>query len=66
MVISNGLMAGFVGLAVALAGSLAIGDQPEKCVLVQPKDTGEALVNPGMGWTLHYYSNYIENYETPR
>ncbi len=62
MVIPNGSMANFVGLAVFLAGSLAIGDQSEKCVLVQPKDTGEALVNPGMGWTLHYYSNYIENY----
>ena len=29
---------------------------------VQFKDTGEALVNPGMGWTLHYYSNIITNY----
>ena len=62
MVLSNGLMASFLGLAVSLAGSLVIGEQPEQRVLVQPKDTGEALVNPGMGWTLHYYSNYIENY----
>lgn len=31
-------------------------------VLVRPEDTGEALVNPGMGWTLHFYSNFIENY----
>src|SRR5208282_410820 len=29
---------------------------------VQPQDTGQALVNPGMGWTLHFYSNSIENY----
>lgn len=30
--------------------------------VVRPKDTGEALVNPGMGWTLHFYSNLIKNY----
>lgn len=29
---------------------------------VRPPDTGEALINPGMGWTLHFYSNFIENY----
>ena len=28
----------------------------------QPQDNGQALVNPGMGWTLHFYSNVIENY----
>ncbi len=32
------------------------------CVVVRPADTGAALVNPGMGWTLHFYSNYIEHY----
>lgn len=31
-------------------------------VRIQPPDTGEALVNPDMGWTLHFYSNFIENY----
>ncbi len=31
-------------------------------VRLQPPDTGAALVNPGMGWTLHFYSNFIENY----
>lgn len=34
----------------------------EKRIVVHPKDTGEALVNPGMGWTMHFYSNLIENY----
>lgn len=29
---------------------------------VQPEDTGEALVNPGMGWTMQFYSNVPENY----
>jgi len=31
-------------------------------VEVHPKDTGEALINPDMGWTLHYYSNSLVNY----
>jgi hypothetical protein len=31
-------------------------------VTVRPADTGQALVNPGMGWTLHFYSNIIQNY----
>jgi Domain of unknown function (DUF4832)/Beta-galactosidase len=31
-------------------------------VIVRPVDHGGALVNPGMGWTLHFYSNFIENY----
>lgn len=49
-------------LLLAAAGnpvaSLAAADR----VVVRPPDTGEALVNPGMGWTLHFYSNFIENY----
>jgi hypothetical protein len=35
--------------------------QPEM-VTVTPADTGVALDNPGMGWTLHYYSNVPTNY----
>ena len=31
-------------------------------VTVTPRDTGEALVNPGMGWTMHFYSNVARNY----
>ncbi len=30
--------------------------------VVRPADTGVALVNPGMGWTMMYYSNVITNY----
>lgn len=31
-------------------------------MVIKPVDDGRALVNPGMGWTLHFYSNFIENY----
>jgi hypothetical protein len=29
---------------------------------VRPEDTGEALINPGMGFTMHDYSNVTRNY----
>jgi hypothetical protein len=32
------------------------------CVTVRPEDNGKALVNPDMGWTMHFYSNIPENY----
>jgi hypothetical protein len=51
--------------AAALAGWLSSGSllfAGATMTVVRPEDTGEALVNPGMGWTLHFYSNYIENY----
>ena len=47
-----------LGGAVGAQGAVAEGGR----VVVRPADTGEALVNPGMGWTLHFYSNFIENY----
>ncbi len=31
-------------------------------VYAAPTDHGRALINPYMGWTLHYYSDLIENY----
>ncbi len=31
-------------------------------VTVAPRDTGQALINPGMGWTMHFYSNVPRNY----
>ena len=31
-------------------------------ITIRPLDTGEALVNPDMGWTMHFYSNIPENY----
>lgn len=50
-------MGAFVFLLVA--GSATAQDG---WVTVQPRDTGEALVNPGMGWVLHYYDNIPQNY----
>ncbi|MBN1441788.1 MAG: DUF4832 domain-containing protein [Planctomycetes bacterium] len=39
------------------------GVKVEKGVCIaRPRDTGEALVNPMMGWTFHHYSNIIANY----
>jgi len=34
----------------------------EEVVAVRTADTGGALVNPGMGWTMHFYSNVPSNY----
>lgn len=31
-------------------------------VVIQPKDTGLPLVNPGMGWQFHHYDNNILRY----
>ncbi len=31
-------------------------------VTTRPADTGAALVNPAMGWTMHFYSNVPANY----
>jgi hypothetical protein len=42
--------------------SRAAADEVGQPITVRPQDNGQALVNPGMGWTLHFYSNVIENY----
>ncbi len=47
-------------LAVMLAGGASAADAGR--VVVRPQDEGGALINPGMGWTLHFYSNLIANY----
>ncbi len=36
--------------------------QDAKRVVIEPRDNGQALVNPDMGWTMHFYSNIIANY----
>ena len=30
--------------------------------IAEPVDHGRALINPQMGWTMHFYSNIITNY----
>ncbi|MDR3196598.1 MAG: DUF4832 domain-containing protein [Planctomycetaceae bacterium] len=30
--------------------------------VVRPSDNGEVLLNPGMGWTMHFYSNGVSIY----
>jgi len=44
---------------VFLLSSVLNGSQVQ---IVQPVDNGKALVNPQMGWTMHFYSNMIKNY----
>ena len=46
--------------AILVVGSSAGASQ--KLTVVRPDDTGETLVNPGMGWGFHYYSNVPTNY----
>jgi len=45
-------------LLLCVAGDLWAGEY----VSVRPRDTGEVLINPGMGWTMHFYSNVTRNY----
>ena len=48
------------GALLWAASALAFAGQ--SLTVVHPEDTGEALVNPQMGWGLHYYSNVPTNY----
>jgi len=49
-------------LSAILAACSSGASGAQKRTLVHPEDTGEALVNPGMGWGFHYYSNVPSNY----
>jgi len=50
-----------LSLLTTLASGADIPASPER-VVVKPQDTGAALVNPDMGWTLMFYSNIPQNY----
>ena len=47
----------FLILLLALCGG--VHAQQASC---SPTDNGKALVNPGMGWQLYFYSNVLDNY----
>ncbi|MGA2984680.1 MAG: DUF4832 domain-containing protein [Terriglobia bacterium] len=56
--------AGWALAAIGLLGGMGIPTPgaANEWVEVQPKDTGQALVNPDMGWTLHFYSDSPTSY----
>ena len=43
-----------------LCTTMAIRSQETSAVTIE--DTGAVLINPNMGWTMHFYSNVPENY----
>ena len=49
-------------LAALILGSASARSGTAELVTVRPADTGAALVNRSMGWTLHFYSNVPTNY----
>ena len=49
-----------IGLLCFAAAAAPIGH-----VTVHPMDTGEALLNPGMGWVFHHFDNTIRSYGPP-
>jgi alpha-L-rhamnosidase len=48
-------------LILAGLGAVALAGEADR-VNVTPADTGAALINPGMGWVLHFYDNIPTNY----
>lgn len=50
----------FTVFGMILSASVLV--QAKNLHTVYPQDTGQALVNPGMGWTMHFYSNIPSNY----
>jgi hypothetical protein len=49
-------------MLAAVAAASLLGQSPADRVVVRPRDSGAALVNPGMGWQFHHYDNNIRNY----
>ena len=49
-------------IATAAVLLLAAGAFAGERMAVHPADTGQALVNPQMGWKLNFYSNMLVNY----
>ena len=51
-----------IGLVLILAHPTTAAQPAAKTVTVQLADNGRPLVNPDMGWTMHFYSNIPANY----
>lgn len=51
-----------LAFSITLLGSGLHAIAESESVVVHPSDTGEALVNPSMGWMLYFYSNLPTNY----
>jgi hypothetical protein len=51
----------FKRTALLMTLALAASAQPARTV-VRPRDNGNALINPGMGWVLHHYDDDIRRY----
>jgi len=49
-------------LTLAVPAGMCSAGQQVSLQSVEPADHGQALVNPQMGWTMHFYSNIITNY----
>jgi len=49
-------------LAFAVLFAATASSADDETVTVRPADNGAALVNPGMGWVLHYYDNVPAHY----
>ena len=57
------MQAGIGAMLLGLPGKRKAYTMTEKPTnAVRLRDTGEALINPDMGWTMHFYSNIISNY----
>ena len=52
------ILCGLLLLAASAGGIRAQSDR----TVVRPKDTGAALINPGMGWMFHHYDNDLRHY----
>lgn len=59
----------FAGMFLCAAGLCGAGNaaaaeaqKPAPTITVRPEDNSNALVNPDMGWTMHFYSNVPDNY----
>lgn len=60
--ISRGATASILARAAISAEQQGHGAPSGRTVTLRPQDNGRALINPEMGWTMHFYSNIIDNY----